>query len=115
MRIAQLALIAVLSTACITLRVDIPDDMEFAKTPQGTWKLSKPNAAPVVVSSPVSGHSSPIVKAPTKKSTKARKPVKPTAEICAAKRAEADKCDAEVKVETCKTACEPPPAAPAAP
>jgi hypothetical protein len=109
MRIAQLALIAVLSTACsVTIRLGNMANENDIPAP-------KAHPAPVVASSPVSGHSSPIVKAPTKKSTKARKPVKPTAEVCAAKRAEADKCDAEVKVETCKAACEPPPAAPAAP
>lgn len=101
MRVLALALLATLSTACITLKVDLPDDMEFARTPRGTWKLSKPTNEPVVAPSPVSGHSRAIVKAP-------RKAGKVTADVCKAKHEDADKCDAQVKVAECKAQCEPP-------
>jgi len=106
MRIAQLALIAVLSTACsVTIRLGNMANENDIPAP-------KAHPAPVVASSPVSAPAKPIVKAASKK---ARKPVKSTADVCAAKHKEADSCDAEVKVETCKAACEPTPAAPAAP
>jgi len=102
MRIAQFALVAVLSTACsVTVRFGNMANENDIPAPKARPAAV---ASPVAVSAPIKA----IAKKPTKKVAK-----KPTAEVCAAKRAEADKCDAEVKVETCKAACEPLPAAPA--
>lgn len=101
MRVLTLALLAILSTACsVTIRLGNMANENDIPAP-------KARPAAVVAPSPVSAP----IKAPAKKVAKKAK--KPTAEVCAAKRAEADKCDAEVKVETCKAACEPAPAAPA--
>lgn len=97
----RIALLALLSTACatsVTVRLGHPDptDVDYTR--------------PAVHAAPAAP--APLVKPPVKKAAKKKPaPKAPTADTCKAKHEEADACDAAVKVETCKAACEPPAAA----
>jgi hypothetical protein len=106
MRIYAAILTAILSTACLTVRVDIPDGLELAKTSRGTWRVELPKTeakeAPRAVSAPPRATPKRVVK-------KVKRAAKPTAESCKALREVADSCDAQLKVEECKTSCEPKP------
>ncbi len=103
MRIYAAILTTILSTACLTVRVDIPDGLELAKTSRGTWKVELPKTeakeAPRAVSAPPRATPKRV----------AKKVKKPTAEGCKALREVADSCDAQLKIEECKTSCEPKP------
>ena len=105
----RIALLAALSTACaVTVRVGNPHPLDGDYRPP----VIRSSEVPAAAATPAP---TPVVKSPVKRVAKKKPAPKPTAETCEVKRKEADACDAAVKVETCKAACEPPPASTPAP
>lgn len=114
MRIPTIILTAIFSTACVTFRVDIPEGLEFARTDRGTWKAVGPTQSVQEAPRAVSAPSKATPASAPKKASKAKpkRAAKPTADSCKALREVADSCDAQLKVEECKTSCEPKAATP---